>query len=374
LAIEFSCPHCEHRLRTSDDKAGLSAKCPACGEMIWVPYSQAAASADARTTQPVVPPPIPDDPLGEPFPPVEAGGTTRGAEAPGQPLPSQDDKILEDAFEPPPRRRIVAADVVCPGCQASNDAGARECRFCGTSLEGVEPRASERIWSPPRFDVSEIMSASWRIYTQEIGLLIGSMLLMMLYGLVLGAVIAVPIVLLAITLKDDALLVLIPLGIVGFPIMILMGVALQIGQTRLFLNVARGSGAGIGDLLYGFGDGRRFILRGVLVSITVTGMMLLGMLLCCAPAILVMLTCWPALPLLLDRDPPGGTVVGEAIELVKQRMGDVLAIGAIGMGIQIAAGIIPYLGVIIQLFAVPFTMLLFMLGYLRMTEQKTAVD
>jgi hypothetical protein len=52
VPIEFNCPHCQHRLRTPDDKAGLSAKCPACGESIWVPLPHETAkphqAGDAR--------------------------------------------------------------------------------------------------------------------------------------------------------------------------------------------------------------------------------------------------------------------------------------------------------------------------------------
>jgi len=49
VAIEFSCPHCHHVLRTGDDKAGLSAKCPACSEIIWVPLA-GQVSPDTGTT------------------------------------------------------------------------------------------------------------------------------------------------------------------------------------------------------------------------------------------------------------------------------------------------------------------------------------
>lgn len=375
MPIEFSCPHCDHRLRTADDKAGLSAKCPACGEMIWVPYSQPTAPDDAPGTLPPVPPPVPDDPLGSPAVPAAPGVGAGGAADSGPPPEAEEDDILEDAFEPaPPRAKIAAAEVICPGCQASNEAGAGACRFCGTSLEGVEPPLPEAEWAPPRFDISEVLSTVWRIYRQEIGLLVGSMLVYFLSIIVLELVVGAPMFIIGMALQDDALYVLIPLAILVIPVFLAVILALTIGQQRLYLNVARGPGASIGDLFFAFRDGRRFLLRGALVFVTAGAMMVLGMLLCCAPGILVALSWWPAMPLLLDRDPPGGNVVGDTIEFVKLRFGEVLAVGAITMGIQVASSMIPYLSIILQLFVVPFAGVVFMVAYLRMTEQKTAID
>jgi TM2 domain-containing membrane protein YozV len=46
--MEFSCPHCLHVLRTPDAKAGLSARCPACGESLWVPHPHELAASSAE--------------------------------------------------------------------------------------------------------------------------------------------------------------------------------------------------------------------------------------------------------------------------------------------------------------------------------------
>ncbi|VAX40942.1 hypothetical protein MNBD_PLANCTO02-901 [hydrothermal vent metagenome] len=37
MTIEFRCHECQHKLRTSDDKAGLTAACPSCGTTLTVP-------------------------------------------------------------------------------------------------------------------------------------------------------------------------------------------------------------------------------------------------------------------------------------------------------------------------------------------------
>ena len=38
MTIEFLCPNCQKLLRTTNDKAGVKAKCPGCGGPITVPF------------------------------------------------------------------------------------------------------------------------------------------------------------------------------------------------------------------------------------------------------------------------------------------------------------------------------------------------
>lgn len=38
MTIQFECPHCGNVLKTSDDRAGLTAKCPSCAEQLHIPY------------------------------------------------------------------------------------------------------------------------------------------------------------------------------------------------------------------------------------------------------------------------------------------------------------------------------------------------
>lgn len=40
MTIEFECPHCGTVLKTADERAGLTAKCPSCAEQIHVPYQK----------------------------------------------------------------------------------------------------------------------------------------------------------------------------------------------------------------------------------------------------------------------------------------------------------------------------------------------
>lgn len=86
MSIEFNCDHCGKLLRTSDDKAGLSAKCPECSAPITVP---------------------------------------------GIPVSNDSDSEFNHFSDEPeaPRRSIK-----CPMCGAEVSAGDKTCRACGESL------------------------------------------------------------------------------------------------------------------------------------------------------------------------------------------------------------------------------------------------
>ena len=390
MAIEFTCPQCDHLLRTADEKAGLSAKCPACGDAIWVPYPHEAhgrSVPDSGELEDALEEPedrfdleqdVPDDspyedaPSPEP-PPVPLDG----AESDETPVEADADELVLDAVpveESMPRRREAPRDEVsCPNCHASNDPGATHCRICGESLEDAETVAPDGA-ALPKFDVNEIMSTTWRIYTDRLGLLIGAMLLGGLCVLIGMFVMGIPVVIAAVALQDAAAFVVIPALAVLFPLLIVIGTAFQVGTTRLYLNAAQGTSPSVSDIFYGFGDGRRFILRAIVLSLAMYAAVLAGFILCIFPAFLVGMVVWPAFPILLHRDPEGTDAVGMTIEFIKRDFGPVITVGAIVFGISMAAGMIPYLGAVLQLFAVPFTQLLTFVAYCRMTEQRTAID
>ncbi len=368
MAIEFSCPQCQHLLRTSEDKAGLSAKCPACGSPIWVPYAHEAGGPAPENVDPDA---ISGEKVSDPF-----GGVSSEPAQESQPQDEFASHVEDEAAADPadvPRRRAAPAQVRCPSCAAANDVGTPVCRFCGTSLDGVEP-VKEREWRPPPFDVGEIMSTAWRFYTQEIGLLIGCQLLFILTIFGMEAVIGIPIFIAAMALQDDAAIAVIPIAIIAVPFLLAGIAALTVGWTKLYLNVTRGEPRGVGDLYYGFMDGRRFLGRALLVFVAAFAVILVGMLLCCVPGLIAAMCWWPAIPLLLDRDCPGGDAIGQTYELVKRNFGQVLAVGAIAFAVQMISGMVPYLGIILQLFAIPFAMLMTTVAYLRLTEQRTAFD
>jgi hypothetical protein len=301
------------------------------------------------------------------------------AEAPGR----ADDLAGDDIFETgtaavrapagarPYRRR---EPLICPTCGAPNERPARQCQFCSAMLPDAPRGDEDQPWTPPAFDVGEVMTAAWKVYTSELGLLIGCLLLMYVLFLALAAVIALPIIGAAVALKNDAEAAVAVGAIIGIPAMLLVSAAILIGHTHLYLKAATGPGAGVMDLFYGFADGRRFILRALLVGVVLTFLMLIGLLLFCIPGLVVMLVAWPLYFILLDRDPPGGDVLGIALNEIREHFVPVILIGLLAFAINMVGSVIPYLGIIIALFTTPYIQLMCAIGYLRMTRQRTAVD
>ena len=385
MAIEFTCPQCDHLLRTAEDKAGLSAKCPACGEAIWVPYPHEAEgrsasgeddrddvslekedvfeveeNAQRESSAQDLPPP--------PFPPVDPPKTDEIASDWSRP-----EAEGEEAVEPPPRRRQPAGEeIICPNCQASNGPAALHCRICGESLEGVEPMATPS-WSPPVPDVGEAMSTAWRIYQDRMGLLIGAGLLLILLFFLMYVVAYVGFLGVAFGLgqvAEELAAVAVVAGMIFMFVAYIFATAVAtIGMSRLNLRVAKGEPAEISDLFYAFGDGRRLI----------PGMLLIAPLLLLLHGLSMgigMLFFWHLPLYYVDRRAPIGETLSGFFEQLGASIGFVVLIGLVAFGINLATVLLTYccIGLIVMIFSFPYMFLLYAVSYLRLSQQKTAID
>jgi len=357
VAIEFSCPHCHHVLRTADDKAGLSAKCPACNEIIWVPLAgQAAAAApSSEDDRYLLSAGDPSTPL-----PAEAGPQAENV--------ANDDAAREWDVQP----RRAPAEVKCPNCAAANDATAQACRYCGSSLAGAEPIV-ESTAPVRRPDVGEALSTAWRVYQNNIGQLIGVFLITLPLGLLALAIGIAPAFLLAV-IAGEADGDMTPVGFFGgllcsIPLLIILGVPLIIGVTHFQLKIARGVPADLGDLTYGFGPEGRTLIPGMFVILLVSGI--------AGITILGSMFVWPLVFFYVHERRP----LGDTFSRFFNRLGDdiafVLLIGVIIYGVSTVVGFMIYpccIGILMLPFIVPFLSVLAAIGYLRLAGERTAFD
>jgi phage FluMu protein Com len=319
LTIEFSCQHCGKALSTSDEKAGRKAKCPQCGEVIQVPALEGAAA---------------------------------GTEA-------EDEDELEPA--PPGERKMEN----CPMCGESVPASAKKCEFCGEELFADAPRGRR---GHQTIEAGEVISAGWKIFKAEMGMTIGGVIVA---GLLNGAVQMPGMILgfiggMAQSQGDmDTFQMMTILQYALMPFVYLASWYIQLGQSRLLLNIARGETAQIGDLF----SGGKYFWRMAGASFLFTIMVSVGFVACIVPGILLSLMFWPYAFVLIDDDPPGIECLMRSRDVTKDNLGSVFVLGLATIGINLLGLLAMCVGVI---FTGPLTALLFAVAYCKMTGQRTA--
>ena len=145
MPIEFHCPHCNKLLKTPEDREGIRANCPGCGELVTVP--------DVGQTE-----------------------ETRVAEEIAA-VPRIDERQLDD------ERRIATLSLSddgsfekkgCPMCGRNIAVETTECPHCGEIL------VEEDDQIPHAADIQGITTAAWEIYKAHFGMLFVANLLQLM--------------------------------------------------------------------------------------------------------------------------------------------------------------------------------------------------
>ena len=324
MAITFNCRHCGKSLTTTDDKAGRQAKCPGCGELIVVPKSEAVEDSYE-----------------------EAASDDDGAEM----------------TAPSPATKS------CPMCGAENPRRAKVCQACGEEFVGAARQAGSKERTHQIIDAGDVLSATWKIFQQNLSVLVLSTLACV--GICLGVYAVFIAVFAAISIslqpqmgRQEAELIInllsLPLGI-GITALVAY---LNSGVNRLLLAVARGEEATVNMIF----SGGRYAMRSFLVGILFNMMTTFGFYCCIAPGILLWLMFWPFLYIIVDQDSPGLESLTKAKDLTTNNWLSVfvLILAASGIGL---VGTVTCVGVV---FTMPVTWLSFAVAYCKMTGQRTA--
>jgi hypothetical protein len=332
VTIEFRCGTCQKLLRTTDDKAGATAKCPQCASPVLVPAAPAKKPAEEEWS---------DEPASE-----------------------------EEEWAPPPgaKKSSSGPKQPCPMCGEQIPVAAARCRFCGEQLSrGAAAAATRR--GPGHVDAGEVISASWRIFQSQMGICIGLVILGVVIngGITFGAQRIAEVVQLELMRGNPGnfgLAIAVGLVIGQIP-PLLVGSFLNAGMQRGLLKVARGENAEIGDLFTGGPYYLRMLGNSILFQIIIS----VGIVLCIVPGILLALMFWPFGYVLVDRDSPGMECLSEAKEITQNTWLQVFVLWLAVFGITLL-GMVPLcVGLI---FTIPLTSLMFAVAYCHMTGQPTA--
>ncbi|HVV99594.1 MAG TPA: hypothetical protein VHB77_04610, partial [Planctomycetaceae bacterium] len=203
MTIELSCPHCQKLLRTTDDKAGQTAKCPGCGELITIPEPPELYEPVAEEEQVTI---------------------------------ADEEGDVDDGADRKP----------CPLCGGMIRRTARKCRFCGEQI-GTAPAQFERDDKSKSLELGDVIQASWERYKEHMGLAVGCLFLAVIIQYIpfIGVMVAANVL-------DHGGPELQPIAAVAFVALLLLGIGVMLflscGVVRVMLKIAKDDDPRFADL------------------------------------------------------------------------------------------------------------------------------
>lgn len=368
MTIEFHCPHCSKLLKTPDDKAGVKANCPGCGQIVTIPI------------------PDPQIETAQADPSFGAVTDVAGASPPAPDRGEADEGEIVDADQQHDMKP-------CPMCGAAIKKAAIRCRYCGETL--VHERTTQ-VWEPTRIDAGDILHVAWETYKDQLGILIGA------FAIWLGIYIAMSIV-------NQVLQGVIAFAFVGaggaggggnplalgfavlgvtffliFFVNIPILIYLEAGMTLLWLRVARGERAEVTEMF----QGGRFFWRLLGVTLIFSLLAIVAYFVVLLPGIVMKDPTWSivaAIPVLLfwlvlalrfwavsyvivDRDAGIFEALQDCGRATANNYLAVVGLALAGIGLNLLGLLACGIG---MLFTMPFIRLIFAVAYCGMTGQLT---
>jgi phage FluMu protein Com len=329
--IEFSCPNCQKVLKTSDEKAGVQAKCPGCGEVVNVPLATAEPAGDIAT--------------------FDSG-----------------------ADETPDEMQT------CPMCGQQIKAAAVKCRYCGETVGVLPGEVGRREIVPTTIEVGDIVSRSWEFYKKEFGLCLGSCLIFFVVLMVANFAMSIVFGVLQFGamaavggmnpgaggggggMPPEMIGILVVFTALRMVAQMLIQVYLQLGLTMFLLRLIRGERPEITDIF----RGGRFLWRGLGANILMTLMVLLGFLALIIPGIIVALMLSPFMYYLVDQNCGAIDSLKGAARITKGNLLAQFVLGLVGAGIMLLGILALCIG---SIFAMPLIMVMQSFVYLGMAGQ-----
>lgn len=306
MPIQFTCSGCGQVLRVGDDAAGKRARCPKCQTLLAIPSPEP--------------------------PPLESS------------FPADD----WSPFGEVPLAGESANPYLAPALP----------RYQPTGAASSSPFGEGKIVNVP-VDIGSIVNYAIQLWKENLGLLVGAVLVMRGIGVILSQG---SDVVMSILMRSGQREVAIGFGLITMVASILIESFLRVGYTQMMLKMARRQRVEFTDL---FGGGP-LLLPAVGVSLLFGIATAIGCLLLIVPGVIVVLVFWPCYYLVVDGKAGVLESFGLAREISANNYGTTFLIGLIYLGI-IGLGLAACcVGVIV---AAPLASLLVVAGYLMMSGQ-----
>jgi uncharacterized membrane protein/DNA-directed RNA polymerase subunit RPC12/RpoP len=238
------------------------------------------------------------------------------------------------------------------------------------SPDGLPSLAADDATAPPRLEIGELLSTSWKILQGRLGLCIGATMAAMLVFSAAAISLSIPIFLASLhggnRAEPQSMLPLF-VGVGWWLVEILLYSLMLAGQAVFFLKIARGQPAGVAD----FFSGWRWGLTAFLVYLVAYLATYIGFLLLIVPGIIVALMFSQSMFLVVDRSATLSEALRMSRTLTDGHKLVLCGLFAIVWALSFVAAIPCYLGLIIFL---PWKGLLTAIVYLRLTGEAVAVD
>ncbi len=328
MTIEFHCPHCNKSLKTSDKKAGVKANCPGCGEPITVP------SADLGAV--------------ESEPPALAVSADSG-----------------EAIDP--QDAAAAGDTrPCPMCGAEIKRAALRCRFCGENL--VEP---DDDGDSGKIEAGDILTRSWNIFQKNLGILVGSTLVLMAIGGAVFLVAYMGMAVVAISMgpppmvgqQPDAATMSAIMAVYALFMLLFLAANAYLGEGYqvLLIRIARGERADLMDLF----SGRRYFWKLFWGNMLFGALAMAGFAMCFVPYVFVLLIFWPYSFVIVDQNTGIIESFQRSRELTRDNLMAIFLLTLAIIGINLLGEMACFVGLI---FSIPLSALASAVGYCRMAR------
>jgi hypothetical protein len=320
MTIALNCPHCGRLLRTSDDRAGQTAKCPGCGEPISIPVNE---------------PPHAEVPQAEIARPEQVQAAPADAAA------------SDDGNRKP-----------CPLCGEMVLSVARKCRFCGESIGDGVPVRPHVEKDPHSLELTDVLLAGWELFKRHMLMAVGGMVVAGALQMIPVSGIWIAVLVAAQGPEAEPIAIAIVAGTVLIGMVI--STYLSCGLNRLLLNIAYDRDPQITDLFaFKFNTLLSMLAANFIQGMCVT----IGLMFCFVPGIILSLMWMPLHFVIVDQELGPIAALAESKRLTDGRKLNIFLIMLVANVIGSLGQMACYVGL---LFTLPLAMVILATVYVRL--------